>query len=210
MPTTSEMSLDDAPILESRSRQVVSPAWFAWAVPVSAAVLILPIWLTRLPAMPDFPAHLATFWLLTGGAKDPHVAQFYRVEWAFVPNLAAEIIVPALAHIMPLVVATKVFLSAVVAMWVFGAAAIHKALYGRIGAAPLAASFFAYNANFMWGFFNYCFGTGLSFLVFAGWIASDGLAVDPMGNGSRGANRGGFDVGKNGCRHSWTPRLLRY
>lgn len=174
MPTTSEASVDDAPTLESRSRQIVTPAWFSWAVPLSAALLILPIWLARLPAMPDFPAHLATFYLLAGGVKDQHIAQFYRVEWAFVPNLAAEIMVPALSRIMPLMAATKVFLSAVVAMWVFGAAAVHKALYGRIGAAPLAASFFAYNANFMWGFFNYCFGTGLSFLVFAAWIASDG------------------------------------
>jgi len=166
--------VDDAPILKSRSRQIVTPVWFSWAVPVSAGLLILPVWLASLPAMPDFPAHLATFYLLAGGAKDPHIAQFYRVEWAFVPNLAAEIIVPALARIMPLMAATKLFLSAVVAMWVVGPAAIHKALYGRIGAAPLAAGFFAYNANFMWGFFNYCFGTGLSFLILAAWIASDG------------------------------------
>jgi hypothetical protein len=174
VPTTSEASVDDAPILNTVSRHIVTPAWFSWAVPVSAGLLILPIWLARLPAMPDFPAHLATFYLLASGAKEAHIAQFYRVEWAFVPNLAAEIIVPALARIMPLIVATKVFLSAVVAMWVLGAAAIHKALYGRIGAAPLAASFFAYNANFMWGFFNYCFGTGLSFLILAAWIVSDG------------------------------------
>jgi hypothetical protein len=136
--------------------------------------LILPIWLTRLPAMPDFPAHLATFYLLAGGAKDAHVAQFYRVEWSFVPNLAAELIVPALATLMPLVAATKVFLSTIVALWVFGAAAIHKALYGRIGFAPLAASFFAYNANFMWGFLNYSFGMGFGFFVLAAWIASEG------------------------------------
>ncbi len=174
MPTTSEASAESAPIPQCRPLQIDAPAWLSWAIPVSAAILILPIWLARVPAMPDFPAHLATFHLLAGGARDPHVAQYYRVEWAFVPNLAAEIVVPALSKLMPLLAATKIFLSAVVAMWVLGAAAIHKALYGRIGVAPLAASFFAYNANFMWGFFNYCFGTGLSFLVLAAWIASDG------------------------------------
>jgi hypothetical protein len=179
MPTASEVSVDGAATPVSWSRLVVTSARFSWAIPASAALLILPLWLARLPAMPDFPAHLATFYLLAGGAKDPHIAPFFRVEWAFVPNLAAEIIVPALGRLMPLVVATKIFLSAVIAMWVFGAAAIHKALYGRIGAAPLAASFFAYNANFMWGFFNYCFGTGLSFLVLAAWIASDGKR-DPL------------------------------
>ena len=42
----------------------------------------------------------------------------------------------------------------------------------RIGLASLAGAFFAYNANFTWGFFNYYFATGLCFLVFAAWIAT--------------------------------------
>jgi hypothetical protein len=40
----------------------------------------------------------------------------------------------------------------------------------------LLGSFFAYNANFMWGFFNYYFAAGLSFAVFAAWIANDAAA----------------------------------
>ncbi|MGD0191270.1 MAG: hypothetical protein ABSD74_11060 [Rhizomicrobium sp.] len=174
MPPTSKAASDDTTGIPLGSLGAVAAICLPWATPVAAVILILPLWLTRLPAMPDFPAHLATFWLLAGGARDPHAAQFYHVEWAFVPNLAAELIVPVLARIVSLITATKLFLSAVIAMWVLGAAAIHKALYGRIGAAPLAAAFFAYNANFMWGFFNYCFGTGLSFLVLAAWIATDG------------------------------------
>jgi hypothetical protein len=38
----------------------------------------------------------------------------------------------------------------------------------------LLAATFAYNASFMWGFFNYVFAIGVSFLVFAAWIATDG------------------------------------
>ena len=170
----SEASAEGMTIATSQPERRVALGGMAWALPVAGALLILPVWLARLPAMPDFPAHLATFWLLAGGAGAPHIAQFYRVEWAFVPNLAAEVIVPLLAKVMPLMLASRLFLSVLVATWVGGAAAVHKALYGRVGAAPLLASFFAYNANFMWGFFNYCFGMGLSFLVFAAWIASDG------------------------------------
>jgi len=169
----SDVSAPSAPIAQPVS-PVATFAWLPWALPIVAAVLILPIWIARLPAMPDMPAHFATFYLLGGGARNPDLARFYQVEWAFVPNLAAELVVPALAKILPLVAATKVFLSLIVAMWVLGAGAIHKALFGQVGTAPLAASFFAYNANFMWGFLNYCFGTGLSFLVFAAWIANDG------------------------------------
>jgi hypothetical protein len=68
--------------------------------------------------------------------------------------------------------ATKLFLSAAVAMWILGPAAIQRALSGRVGVTPLAGAFFAYNANFTWGFFNYYFATGLCFLLFAAWIAT--------------------------------------
>ena len=74
---------------------------------------------------------------------------------------------------MPLETAAKLFLSLALAMWVAGPALIHRALYGHIGLTPLVAAFFAYNSNFMYGFFNYYFAAGLCFLVFAGWIVSE-------------------------------------
>jgi hypothetical protein len=146
--------------------------WPAILVGVVAVVLIAPIWAVDLPAMPDLPAHVACFYLLAGGIRDPHLAHFYRLDWQFVPNLASEISVPLLSHVMGLVPATKLFVSAAVALWIGGAAAIQRALFGRIGIAPLFAAFFAYNANFFWGFLNYDFTAGLGLLVFAGWIAT--------------------------------------
>jgi len=146
--------------------------WPALLVAVAAALLIAPLWLVDLPAMPDLPAHLACFYLLAGGLKDPHLAHFYRLDWQFVPNLASEIVIPALSYVTGLVPAAKLFLSAAVAFWVFGAAAIQRALFGRIGIASLMAAFFAYNANFFWGFMNYDFTAGLDLVVFAGWIAT--------------------------------------
>jgi hypothetical protein len=70
--------------------------------------------------------------------------------------------------------AAKLFITAGVVMWVFGPALVHRALYGRVGAAPLFAAMFAYNANFTWGFLNYYFAVGAAFCVFAAWIATDG------------------------------------
>ena len=146
--------------------------WPAVAVVVAAAVLIAPIWAVDLPAMPDLPAHLACFFLLAGGGHNSELGQFYRVDWQFVPNLASEISVPLLSHVVGLVPAAKLFLSAAVALWVLGAAAIQKALFGRVGAVALMAAFFAYNANFFWGFMNYDFAAGLSLALFAAWIAT--------------------------------------
>jgi hypothetical protein len=146
--------------------------WPAVAVFAAAAILIAPLWCVAAPAMPDYPAHLATFFLISGGAKGLPLAQFYRIEWSFIPNLAAEILVPALGKVVGLAAGVKLFLSAAIAMWVLGPAYVHRLLFGRFGIGSLAASFFAYNANFMWGFLNYYFAAGLAFVVFAAWIAS--------------------------------------
>ena len=135
-------------------------------------MLIVPLWCVQSPGMPDYPAHIAGFTLIAGGAKAQVSASFYTVHWALVPNLASEMIVPLLAKLLAVEPATKLFLSAAVVLWVLGPAAIQRALSGRIGIMPLAGAFFAYNANFTWGFFNYYFATGLCFLVFAAWIAT--------------------------------------
>ncbi len=69
--------------------------------------------------------------------------------------------------------AAKLFLTTAVFLWVLGPGAVHRALYGRTGIAPLFGAFFAANANFIWGFFNYYFSAGLAMALFAGWIATE-------------------------------------
>ena len=124
--------------------------------------------------MPDYPAHIAGFYLIAAKAQAQSLSSFYDIHWVLVPNLASEAIVPVMARVMALETATKLFLSIAVAMWVLGPAAIQRALLGRTNAAPLAGAFFAYNANFTWGFFNYYFAAGLCFVLFAAWIATAG------------------------------------
>lgn len=143
--------------------------WPFFAVLAAAVVLALPLWSVAMPAMPDYPAHLATFYLIGGGGS-----RYYAVDWAWVPNLASEAIVPLLARLLPLGAAAKLFMTATVAMWVLGPAAIQRALFGKSSVSTLPAAFFAYNVNFMWGFLNYTFAMGATFLVFAAWIATDG------------------------------------
>ena len=146
--------------------------WPVIALALATGVLIAPLWSVHSPAMPDYPAHLAGFYLIGGGAQTEPSSAFYDIRWVLVPNLASELIVPLFAKLVPLEIAIKLFLSMAVAMWIVGPALIHRAVFGRIGLAPLAGAFFAYNANFTWGFFNYYFATGFCFLVFAAWIAS--------------------------------------
>ena len=140
-------------------------------------VMAVPLWSVWAPAMPDYPAHLASFALIEQGSFHHGVPGARRLSitctGAFVPNLASEVLVPLLAQLTGLVAATKLFLTAAIFLWVLGPGAVHRALYGRAGIAPLFGAFFAYNANFTWGFFNYYFAAGLSFAIFAAWIATE-------------------------------------
>ena len=143
----------------------------------AALLMAVPLWSVWAPAMPDYPAHLASFALIEQvsfhhGASGAANGNIYHLHWAFVPNLAAEVLVPLLAQAVGLVAATKLFLTGAIFLWVLGPGAVHRALYGRTGIAPLFGAFFAYNANFVWGFFNYYFSAGLSFAILAGWIAT--------------------------------------
>ena len=149
---------------------------------LATGLLIIPLWCVHSPGMPDYPAHLASFALI-GGQAPPFLV--LRHSLGAIPNLASELTVPLLAKLLPLEAAAKLFLSAAVAMWVLGPGAIQRALFGRSGVTPLAGAFFAYNANFTWGFFNYYFATGLCFLIFAAWIATARSAVLPRLPASR-------------------------
>jgi hypothetical protein len=143
--------------------------WTGFTLIAAVLMLAAPLWCVWAPAMPDYPAHLASFALIEQGTGN----SIYHLHWSFVPNLASELLVPWLARLTGLAAATKLFLTAAIFLWVLGPGAIHRALYGRTGIAPLFGSFFAYNANFIWGFFNYYFASGLSFAIFAAWIATD-------------------------------------
>lgn len=152
----------------NRSSRWLERHWTGLALLAATLMLAAPLWCVNAPAMPDYPAHLASFYLIGGGDG----GKAYYIHWTFVPNLASELIIPLLAPLTGLAMAARLFLTAAIALWVMGAGAVHRALYGRTGIAPLFGTFFAYNANFMWGFFNYYFAAGLSLAIFAAWIAN--------------------------------------
>ncbi|MGB8601906.1 MAG: hypothetical protein WCD42_06890 [Rhizomicrobium sp.] len=150
--------------------KVTTREWPALALCVAVCLIIAPLWLVHSPAMPDYPAHVAGFKMLaTQGHGEPW-EKYYFIHWLFVPNLASELIVPTLAQILPVEAATKLFLSLGMVLWVLGPVLVQRALFGKISPLPLAAAFFVYNAPFLWGFFNFFFAAGCSFVLLAWWI----------------------------------------
>jgi hypothetical protein len=133
-------------------------------------VLVIPIWLVLNVPFLDYPGHMARMHILVNSGDNPILREIYQVKWEIIPNLAMDLMVPALADQMPLFVAGKLFVSLIIVMWVLGPLALHHALFGKVSYWPLVASFFAYNQCLVSGFLNFSFAAGFLFFVLAAWV----------------------------------------
>jgi hypothetical protein len=129
------------------------------------ALSALPVFSTRLPPLFDYPNHLARAHLLLSGGS-----RFYVVRWALLPNLAEDLVVPALGRVMPLALAAKLFLVAIFALGAGGPLLLNRAATGKWRLWPLLAFLLLYSRVFLWGFLNYLFGLGLALCSLALWL----------------------------------------
>jgi hypothetical protein len=119
-----------------------------------------------LPPLFDYPNHLARMHVLNEGGN-----QFYAVHWEPLPNLAQDLIVPPLAQLMPLEIASKLFLVAIFGLITGGTIWLNRVVTGTWRMWPLLAFLLLYNRIFLWGFLNYLFGIGVAFAGIALWLA---------------------------------------
>jgi hypothetical protein len=120
-----------------------------------------PVLLTPIPAMVDYPNHLARMYVLVRegtASENPH----YQVVWALYPNLAMDLLVPLFAHLFSVETATRVFLLLSQCLIITGALAIERVVKERIEVAGFVAVMFLYSLPFAWGFVNFEFGLGVS------------------------------------------------
>src|SRR5262245_53234332 len=64
------------------------------------AVSALPLLDAKVPPFSDYINHLARCYVILVDGHDPLLAQFYSIKWQLIPNLAMDLIVPPLAHIV--------------------------------------------------------------------------------------------------------------
>ena len=155
---------DDSAAVEPSARR------FALAFVILLALSCVPLLLTSLPPLLDYPNHLARMYLLPH-LPDAGLARYYIVDWAPIPDLAMDGIVPFLARIMPLEWAGKLFIALTFLLLAGGTAAIHRAVFGRWSLWSLTAFLLLYTRLLLWGFMGYLFGCGLALACFAAWIA---------------------------------------
>jgi hypothetical protein len=142
---------------------------FVFCFAIAFALSCVPLVLTVLPPLLDYPNHLARMYLLPH-LPDAELARYYTVHWTPIPDLAMDGIVPFLAKVMPLEWAGKLFIALTFLLLAGGTAAIHRALFGRWSLWSLLAFLLLYTRLLLWGFMGYLFGCGLALAAFAAWI----------------------------------------
>ena len=145
-------------------RRAALPVWGAYSLLMLLAAV--PLFSTVLPPLFDYPNHLARMHILSEGGN-----QFYAVHWEPLPNLAQDLIVPPLARLMPLDIASKLFLVAIFGLITGGAIWVNRVATGEWRLWPLLAFLLIYNRMFLWGFLNYLFGIGVALAGAALWLA---------------------------------------
>ena len=135
------------------------------------ALAILPVFLVKIPAMNDYPGHLARMYLLASiGTPDQNPYYYFYLPFVY-PNLAMDIIVPFFARFMDAASATKAFLILSQTLVVSGAVALEMAVKRRHEFAGFAGAASLYCLPFALGFLNFEFGVGLALWGLASWFA---------------------------------------
>jgi hypothetical protein len=131
---------------------------------------LIPIWGVSHPPLKDYPNHLARMYILMMDGASAGLNRYYEIDWSLLPNLAMDLVVPALGRFVGIEAAGKVFLSATLISMLTGTVALHYAAHGRWSAWPLLVALLLYSQFFLWGFVNFLFALGVSFWLVALWI----------------------------------------
>jgi hypothetical protein len=139
-------------------------------VALAFIALVSPIVFERYAPLVDFPNHLARGVIL---ARYDSVAEFQRdfaIQWAPIPNVAIDVVLTFLVRFMSIVSAGKVFLVALVGVYVASVIALSRVLWRRNSWVTIPCLLFVYNSAFLYGFVNYVFGIALAQLSLAAWL----------------------------------------
>jgi hypothetical protein len=148
----------------------LSPRRFAVLFAAFFIVAAIPILAVETLPLLDYPNHLARMHILADHDRSAFLRQYYALDWRPIPNLAMDLIVPALARIVPLAAAGKLFILTIFLLIAGGVALLHRVLFGRWSAWSLLAFLLLYNRILLWGFVNFLFGVGLALVATALWI----------------------------------------
>ena len=136
---------------------------------IMGIALLIPLLFTTVAPSCDGYFHIARMVVLQDPAA-PFVRDWHALDWHLIPNLAMDLIVPALSKTFPTLVSVNIFIALTLELLFFGTIALHWAIYRQLSWFPLISGLIIYNQIFFIGFLNYLFSVGLALIIGALWF----------------------------------------
>src|SRR5689334_6443870 len=100
-----ELNRKHAPVASQKPAPLL-PVWIWWlALAAMLGMLTVPILAVEVPPITDYPNHLARSYFLAFGSHDSVMSHMFAVRWALIPNLAIDLLLPPLMHVVPPIIA---------------------------------------------------------------------------------------------------------
>ena len=135
---------------------------------LALGTLLLPVALTHMPPLLDYPNHVVRLWLIAGGAALAPLSAMYSVDWSSATaNIGTDLIAAALGQLVGVWTLAPILLGAAVLLPPLGAVLLNRAVFGGWHWWQAGFAVLAWNGTLMAGFLNFQIGLGLALLAAA-------------------------------------------
>ena len=146
--------------------------WWERRYALVAFVLIglVPLLWPALPPLSDLPGHMGRWHIAMTIGKSPALTHYYAFAWEPVGNLGMDLLVPALAAVLPFELAAKIGVIFIPAITIAGLLWTAREVHGRVPPTALLALPLSYASPFQMGFVNFALAQGLALCALALWL----------------------------------------
>src|SRR6187402_2960457 len=125
---------DGAPQAGDPIARYATPRWWElrWVLAGLVLIGLVPLLWPALPPLTDLPGHMGRWHIAMTIGQSPALARYYAYAWAPVGNLGMDILVPALAHMLPFELAAKIGVMLIPAVTMAGLLWIAREAHGRV------------------------------------------------------------------------------
>ena len=149
-----------------------SRAWFESRLLILLLILVaaVPLVMPSVPPLSDLPGHIGRYKIELDLARSPSLQQWYSFRWALFGNLAVDLLIVPLSHLLPLEAAVKLIVLMIPSLTVAGMLYLAREIHGRIPPTAFLALPLAYSFPFQLGFVNFTLAMALAFLGAGLWL----------------------------------------
>ena len=139
--------------------------WWLPLFVLALAVTAIPVLITPMPPLLDYPNHYVRLWLLEGGAGLEPLTRMYRIDWhGAYTNIFIDLVAVAAKDIVPVRIVGPAMLLLSLLLPGIGVATLANHVHGRLTWWHLLCVILGWSQVFLLGFVNFQISLGLALL----------------------------------------------